>query len=429
MANQKLKIAVVLRLFSPNGGLELYALKLVEGLLASGHQITVICEKDESGLSHPNLTVHTFSPPPRKYRKGERLDYYLGATSKAVAALGSFDIIHSHHFPVEPVDVVTFHNHTAGRLSQVGYQWERILNNAKMTFTQAYQARHNHDGKLARLAKMRIFVGGVMKDDFYTAYSLPEDAPYTVAHPGASLNQSADKSKRMVTGPDADAGGGANADAGGGANANAGGGANGHDPCDAEQSDSKKDKQPFTFLFVGKGFRKKGLDTLLSACRLLKERGHDFELHIAGIKATPAWEFHRKIFDLPIKYLGFRRDMHNVYAGCQVIILPSKIEPFGMAPIQGMQFGLVPIVSRVCGVAEVLTDGQDALILNNHLDKHQLADLMERLLVDRELYKRLTSQAKAKADELNWQQTVEATEKAYKQVMEDRRAGPASAKF
>jgi glycosyltransferase involved in cell wall biosynthesis len=67
-----------------------------------------------------------------------------------------------------------------------------------------------------------------------------------------------------------------------------------------------------------------------------------------------------------------------------------------------------------------LTDGQDALILNNHLDKRALADLMERLMLDRELYKRLKGQAKVTADKLNWRQTVEATERAYERVLEGK---------
>jgi glycosyltransferase involved in cell wall biosynthesis len=387
MSKNNLKIAVVLRLFSPSGGLELYALKLVEGLLENGHKITVICEKDDSGLTHPNLTVHRFSPAPEKLSKSQRLDYYLAATSKAVKDLGPFDIIHSHHFPVDPVDVVTFHNHTARRLSSVGYGWERTLNDLKMTFTKAYQARHEHDARLARGAKMRIFVGAVMKDDFYQNFSLPKDAPYAVAHPGARLTANSN----LLNG-------------------------------DSQSGEITKDSRSFTFLFVGKGFRKKGLDTLLSSCIILKRRGHSFALQIAGIKASPAGQLQLQVLHLAdqVKYLGFRQDMPYVYAGSQAIILPSKIEPFGMAPIQGMQFGLVPIVSRVCGVAEVLTDGQDCLILNNHLDKVALADLMERLIVDRELYKRLQGQAKVTADKLNWRQTVEATEKAYERVIEDK---------
>ncbi len=385
VANRSLKIAMVLRLFSPSGGLELYALKLIEGLLANGHQITVICQKDESGLSHQALTVHTFEAPPKQMGKGQRLDYYYETASKLLTSLGPFDIVHSQHFPVQGADVVTFHNHTAKRLSQVGYPWERALNEIKLSVTRAYQTRHKYDAILSRTAKMRIFVGAVMKDDFYTCFSLPQGAPYTVAHPGASLMEST-----------------------------------------ASQGEGEEnDAAPFTFLFVGKGFRKKGLDTLLSSCRLLKQRGHNFTLHIAGIRASAAGNLHKDIFQLPVQYLGFRRDMPDVYSACQAIILPSKIEPFGMAPIQGMQFGLVPIVSRVCGVAEVLSDGKNALILKNHLDKKELADLMERLILDRELYKSLKSQAKTTADRLNWRQTVEATEKAYEQVLQDKQSGSA----
>ncbi len=75
------------------------------------------------------------------------------------------------------------------------------------------------------------------------------------------------------------------------------------------------------------------------------------------------------------------------------IILPSRIEPFGMAPIEGMLRGLVPIVSRICGVAEVLKDESDALILEDHLKVQELAALMEKLIDNAELTKKLSTAA------------------------------------
>jgi len=389
-SKNNLSIAMVLRLFSPSGGLELYALKLIEGLLKDGHKITVICEKDESNLEHTNLTVYKIAAPDKSMSKSERLQYYFEATSRAVAKLGPFDLVHSQHFPVQPVDVVTFH--TARRLSHVGYRWERLLNETKLTFTQAYKARDKEDAKLARQAKMRIFVGAVMKDDFYQSYNLKADAPFAVAHPGASLQ---DDGEAQTT-----------------------------------NLDSTSSNTPFTFLFVGKGFRKKGLDTLLGACGILKGRGHLFRLQIAGIKNKWSSRLQLKLIGLDdrVSYLGFRRDMPVVYNASQVVILPSKIEPFGMAPIQAMQFGLVPIVSAVCGVAEVLTDNQNCLILKDHLDKTELANLMQRLILDRELYKALQSQAKVTADRLNWRQTVNATEEAYARVLNAKETEQAAVK-
>ncbi|MBS1996759.1 MAG: glycosyltransferase family 4 protein [Cyanobacteria bacterium SZAS LIN-2] len=384
-AEQKLKIAMVLRLFSPSGGLELYALKLIEGLLQDGHKVSVICERDESNLSHENLRVHLFPPAGRKAGKGERLDYYFEQTSKLLAQLtageGPFDIVHSQHFPVSPVDVVTFHNHTAMRLCQVGYPWERILNQAKMTATRAYRTRHRYDRQLASEARMRIFVGEVMHDDFYNNFAIPANAPYAVVHPGAELKATA-----------------------------------------VDPQPDKRENRPFQFLFVGKGFRKKGLDTLLKACAILKKRGQNFTLSIAGMKDKSTARLNLKLLGLAdrVQFLGFRKDMPTVFARSQAIILPSKIEPFGMAPIEGMQYGLVPIVSKVCGVAEVLNEGQDALILHNHLDATELADLMQSLIVDSELYNRLASRAKETADKLHWRNTVDGTEKAYGRILAEK---------
>jgi glycosyltransferase involved in cell wall biosynthesis len=381
---QKLRIAMVLRLFSRSGGLELYALKLVEGLLADGHSVCVICETDESGLNHPLLEIHRFRKKSNRSKsKSDRLHQYFQSASEAVQKLGPFDIIHSQHFPVSPVDVVTFHNHTTRRLSQVGYGWEKALNELKRAVSKAYKTREYYDGKLTREAKLRIFVGEVMRDDYYSTFDMPAAATYAVAHPGASLGgQPAGSSQASAAGH------------------------------------ATPTERPFTFLFVGKGFRKKGLDTLLKSCRILKKRGHKFVLKIAGIKESPLRKLELSTAGLTdcVKYLGFCKDMEAVYAGADASILPSKIEPFGMAPIQGMQYGLVPIVSRVCGVAEVLSDGENALILPDHLDSVALADLMQKLLLDRELYKRLQEQAKPTANRLNWRKTVDATEQAYELV-------------
>ena len=405
-ANKNLHIALVLRLFSASGGLELYALKLTEGLLAAGHKVTVICAKDESGLSHANLKVALLGDFDQsdqsagadqnkaavKKSKGDQLHYYYQTASNAVAQLGPFDIIHSQHFPVSPVDVVTFHNHTVRRLSQVGYSWERTLNNIKMALTGAYKTRDYYDAKLAREAKVRIFVGAVMRDDFYQAYGIEASAPYAVAHPGAGLSAA----------PATD-------------NDNEGNSASDGNRPNVSGTSSNHSNRPFTFLFVGKGFRKKGLDTLLSSCRILKKRGHRFVLNIAGIKPRPLRLLQLRTAGLSdcVHYLGFRKDMDNVYAAADASILPSKIEPFGMAPIQGMQYGLVPIVSAISGVSEVLSDGVDSLILANHLDSAALADLMQRLILDRELYNRLQERAKPTADRINWRHTVAATLDAY----------------
>ena len=377
--SEKLHIALVMRLFSSQGGLELYAFKLIEGLLDSGHKVTVFCETDESNISHANLAVQKFAPAKKGSSKWQKIEHYRKVASEAVDNAGPFDIVHSQHFPLasKQLDAVTYHNHTAGRLSLVGYPLERLLNNFKMATAKAYKLRHKYDLELSKNAKMRIFVANVMKDDFYNTYELDQSAPFVIAPPGASLAQESETAEK-----------------------------------------EKQGNAPFTFLFVGKGMRKKGLDTLFKACSILNKRKLDFRLLIAGLKEKPLQKL--DLINLGIQkkveFLGYQKDMASVFARAHALVLPSKIEPFGMAPIQAMHYGLVPIVSKVCGVSEVLSDNIDALILQNHLSANELADLMAKLMSNQELYKKLSTQARLSAQKISWQKTVEATEAAYRQI-------------
>lgn len=378
-----LRICMVSRLFSPSGGLELYCHKVVEGLLERGALVTVVCEENQSKFSHPNLKFHLFTPPGKKLSKAERLKQYLELTSRAVKESGPFDIVHSQHHPVVPLDVATFHNHTVFRLSKVGKPWERLLNNLKVTFTGAYKARNEVDRQLSKNAKCLNFTSKTTRDDFYDTFSLGAK-PWVVSYPGASLANSSN------TEPEADS--------------------------------PDKSGGPFTVLFVGKGFRKKGLDTLLDAMKILKSEGRNCRLLIAGLSKKPAdaLRLGRLGLEKEVEYLGFRHDMENVYRQAEAIVLPSRIEPFGMSPIQGMLRGLVPIVSAVCGVSEILTENQDALILKNHLDHKELAGLIARLMNDRELASRLSTAAMTTAKEITWEKAVESTLMAYAKAIGER---------
>jgi glycosyltransferase involved in cell wall biosynthesis len=386
---ERLHVAMVVRSFSERGGLELYAHRTVEGLLKHGHRVTVICEETDSQFAHANLQKIFFEKADQKARKAVRIQHHFLAATKAVKDNGPFDIVHSQHLPMEGADVVSFHNHTAGRLVKVGQSWEQLLAKAKMIYSTAYKRRYLQDEILCR-APVLMFPAAVMRDDFRQTYDLDKThdlKSYVVANPGANFPKETSESNQTDV-----------------------------------QIVSTARGAPFTFLFVGKGFRKKGLDVLLSACRELKAQGTQFRLLIAGLKAKPLDKLRLNLMGLSaqVEYLGFRKDMHAVYAQAQATILPSRIEPFGMAPVQGMLLGLVPIVSRVTGVSEVLSDGVDALILKDHLSATELCQLMQKLIVQPELRHALSDKARGTADMLTWDRTVEATLNGYRIRMSKR---------
>jgi glycosyltransferase involved in cell wall biosynthesis len=394
-----LNVAMVVRNFSPAGGLELYTHKVIEGLLDRGHRVTVFCQSVETGLQHQNLSIQRMQPRPANITKVGRMEHDYSVGNQALQSANHFDIIHSQHYPVAKANVVTFHNHAVLRWSAVGLPWEKLINETKFRLVTAYKIRDFQDRMLCAGAECLVFPSHIMQRDYYESYPFLQkcEKPYVVAYPGSTLSSDSEldeKKSSAVIKPKP----------------------NGSD-------------QRFSFLFVGRGYRRKGLDILLSACSKLAKERHDFRLLIAGLQAKPLDEA-RLVFmglDGTVQYLGFQHDMARVYAQAQAAILPSRIEPFGMAPLQAMECGLVPIVSRVSGASEVLQNGFDSLILENHLDATELARLMRKLIDDPVLLGKLSAGARRTAKNVNWQQTVDNTLRAYDLVVTRANTGFAAA--
>ncbi|MBX9695712.1 MAG: glycosyltransferase family 4 protein, partial [Cyanobacteria bacterium] len=183
---------------------------------------------------------------------------------------------------------------------------------------------------------------------------------------------------------------------------------------------SSGQSETFTFLFVGKGYRKKGLDVLLRACKILKQEQRNFQLQVAGLKEKPIDSLRLSRLGLAntVHFLGFRKDMDSVYSNADAVILPSRVEPFGMAPVQAMSYGLAAIVSANCGVSELLRDQEDCLILDNHLSPEELASHMKSLMDDRTLLEKLSRNGRKTAAKASWNSTVEATINAYARILD-----------
>ena len=92
-----------------------------------------------------------------------------------------------------------------------------------------------------------------------------------------------------------------------------------------------------------------------------------------------------------------------------------------------MQLGLVPIVSRACGVSEVLKHNEDSLILEDHLDPSELASLMRTLMFDDQMRINLSNNARLAVKNINWQHTLEATLEAYEKALSTPRKTPVAA--
>ena len=114
------------------------------------------------------------------------------------------------------------------------------------------------------------------------------------------------------------------------------------------------------FLVVGDGERRQELETLV------QRRG-----------LSPA-----------VRFLGWRRDMLNVYADLDVVALTSRNEGSPVALIEALAAGRPVVATAVGGVPEVVING-DTGVTVPVADPRALADAVLTLLADRPLAERL----------------------------------------
>lgn len=128
-----------------------------------------------------------------------------------------------------------------------------------------------------------------------------------------------------------------------------------------------KATQPFKLLFPSTSHQRKGGDLLLAALKLLPEA--DFELWIAGRPFKAAEK-------LPnVKYLGFV-DLAKVLPQVDLMVLPSRFEPFGLVVVEALESGIPVLISKFTA-AKALVSADEALILEE-MSGEALAELLNK---------------------------------------------------
>ena len=153
--------------------------------------------------------------------------------------------------------------------------------------------------------------------------------------------------------------------------------------------------------FVGRRDTEKGIDLLLYAANILRRRGLDtgvivagptlFGYHYAEVIARLRAELRFDRVLLRNKITNELRDA--LFTASDIIIYPSvHREPFGMVPVEAAAFGTPAIVPNYGGIQEtVQVDDLQCGLHFEAFDSGDLADKIESLLTDHDLYKRLSA--------------------------------------
>lgn len=130
-------------------------------------------------------------------------------------------------------------------------------------------------------------------------------------------------------------------------------------------------------LFVGHGFRRKGLYYLLQGLARVER---SFQLSIVG-KDRDAHYFMQlaKRLNLNVKFFGERCDILSFYQVCDLLVIPSTYDPFANVTVEALAMGLFVVSSKENGAHEILTE-QTGAIFQDLKDAESVAKTLQKAL-------------------------------------------------
>ena len=154
-------------------------------------------------------------------------------------------------------------------------------------------------------------------------------------------------------------------------------------------------------VMIARYSRQKDHATLLQALALLRQRGLTPRLQLAGggkaLHRRPLEELTQRLgLGGQVEFLGVVRDVPARLMDQRICVLSTRWEGMPLALIEGMAAGCAVVGSRVPGVAELIRDDVDGLLVAPG-SAEALADALERLLRDPALCTRLGAAARQRA--------------------------------
>jgi len=129
--------------------------------------------------------------------------------------------------------------------------------------------------------------------------------------------------------------------------------------------DSKKDKAPL-LGFIGRLVEQKGVDLITEmldelfsstdAKMIILGSGHmSYEAELTAMAEKYPERLH--------VHIGYSEELaHQIEAGCDLFVMPSRFEPCGLNQMYSLRYGTPPVVNFTGGLADTVTDATDMAI-------------------------------------------------------------------
>jgi glycosyltransferase involved in cell wall biosynthesis len=178
----------------------------------------------------------------------------------------------------------------------------------------------------------------------------------------------------------------------------------------------------FQILGTGIFFRHRRFEDLIGAVGVLVKRGRKVHLNIIG-RASFDPSYGDELANLAkklelgeaISFLGTvsEQELLRQYREANVFVFPNHLQTWGLAVFEAMASGTPVVVSRTSGAHEVLTDGENALLVDPK-QPEQIADRIEQLMDSEQLQRDLAKNGRAFVEKnITWEKYARNMERVF----------------
>jgi len=165
--------------------------------------------------------------------------------------------------------------------------------------------------------------------------------------------------------------------------------------------------------------KQKGLDILIKAIHRVSHL--DVNMIILG-SGDP--RIQKSVLDIAEKFPWVKAELvyseelaHEIYAGSDFIIIPSRYEPCGLIQMIAMRYGTIPIASDTGGLRDSILNGKNGFLFKKG-QSARLKKTIERALNrmrDRDKFKKMVERA-MKTD-FSWDKSAVLYKKLYEEMI------------
>ncbi len=165
-----------------------------------------------------------------------------------------------------------------------------------------------------------------------------------------------------------------------------------------QMAESYRKADLFTFCFVGRMVRDKGINELVRAFQRLYQENDRIRLLLVGPfekNLDPVQpEVEEQILHHPaIEFAGYQSDVRPFFAASDALVFPSYREGFPNVVLQAGAMGLPSIVTDINGCNEIIREGENGIIIPSK-DEQALYEAMKEFILHPEKINKMAMNAR-----------------------------------